>query len=176
MTRLVRLVVACLCLFVAPSVFAQSPYTGPGYELPPDCTPYDVIGCPGAGPTPANNPVTNPGDAAFVGATIEIDFPQVFLGAPGLEQTYVSIKSKVDDINVVTIEVTMEGTAPITRVLTLGPQARQSVKLNDWPELAGITAGVSIVVRAQRAATAGVAMHPSNPATFWSGARILEGR
>ncbi len=178
-----RLAVACLFVVSASSfALAQSyPPPAPGAQDPP-CVPYNGL----------NLPVCPPGQqpACSLYTTLclhfpmgteqiyEIDFANAFLGVQGLELIYVSLKNKSDMADVVVVEVTLTGAPPVRKAYTLGPQERpEPIRLNDWPELAEVKGGISIVVRSDRPTAVSVAMHPqtSNLTAFWQQAKFLEG-
>jgi hypothetical protein len=171
--------------------FAQSSYPPPVGDVPaPPCVPYNGLSipvCPPSGQPPCSLasawclyfPHTSQTSVSEYG-----DFTNVFLGVPGLEWTFISLKNKADVASTVVVEVTIAGRAPIYHDYPLGPQDRTDVQLNTWPELAGHQGGVSVVVRADQRTGVSVAMHPqitdaSNSAqirAFWQGAKFLEGK
>jgi hypothetical protein len=134
---------------------------------------------------PGQQPACNPYSASCLVFPVgtetiyETDFANAFLGVPGLELIYVTVKNKSDETDVVLIEVTISGAAPLRKAYTLAPQERpEPIRLNDWPELAEVKGGISIVVRSDRPTAVSVAMHPStsNLTQFWQGAKFLEGQ
>jgi hypothetical protein len=180
---LVRLVIACL-LVSASTVYGQTyPPPAPGAGNLP-CMPYQgtwsIPVCP-PGQAPACSLYT-PACLVFPMGTetiYETDFANAFLGVPGLELIYVTVKNKSDASDIVLIEVTLSGTPPLRKSYTLSAQERaEPILLNDWPELAGVKGGISIVVRSDRPTAVSVAMHPqtSNMTAFWQGAKFLEGQ
>jgi hypothetical protein len=181
---LVRLALVCsILLLSASSALAQSyPPPAPGVGNMP-CMPYQgtwsIPVCP-PGQSPACSLYT-PTCLVFPMGTeqiYEIDFANAFLGVQGLELIYVSLKNKSDQTDIVLVEVTLSGAPPLRKVYTLGPQERpEPIRLNDWPELANVRGGISIVVRSDRPTAVSVAMHPqtSNMTAFWQQAKFLEG-
>jgi hypothetical protein len=180
---LVRLAVASLIVLSASSAFAQSyPPPAPGAGNLP-CMPYQ-----GSWSIPVCPPGQQPACSLYTASCLvfpmgtetiyETDFANAFLGVPGLELIYVTVKNKSDLAAIVLIEVTMSGAPPLRKVYNLAGQERpEPIRLNDWPELAEVKGGISIVVRSDRPTAVSVAMHPStsNLTQFWQGAKFLEG-
>jgi hypothetical protein len=180
---LVRLVIACL-LVSASTVYGQTyPPPAPGAGNLP-CMPYQgtwsIPVCP-PGQAPACSLYT-PACLVFPMGTetiYETDFANAFLGVEGLELVYVTLKNKSDESDIVLVEVTISGTAPLRKTYTLAPQERpEPILLNEWPELANIKGGISIVVRSDRTTAVSVTMHPrtTNMTEFWRSAKFLEGQ
>lgn len=161
-----RIAPAVVCLLLAGvSATAQSPYPNPYTQPPGPPVPCGIY-----------VPVVDP-SCGLTGLTEEFDFANVFLNVSGYEHTFVAVKNKSDEYSAVVLEVTVTGQSPVRRRMVLAPQERPNpVKLNDWPELQGVRTGVSVVVRANKPLSVTAAMHPNDPETFWTGARILEGR
>jgi hypothetical protein len=184
MSFVARLAVVVGLTVSASSAFAETyPPPAPGAGNMP-CMPYQ-----GTWSIPVCPPGQQPPCSLYTATCLvfpmgtekiyETDFANAFLGVPGLELIYVTVKNKSDDPTIVLIEVTMSGAQPLRKTYSLGPQERfEPIKLNDWPELANVSGGISIVVRSDRPTAVSVAMHPatSNLTQFWQGAKFLEGQ
>lgn len=184
MSFVARLAVVAALLVSAPSAYAQTyPPPVPGIGNLP-CMPYQgtwsIPVCPPSQQPPCS--LYTPQCLVFPLGTEQIyetDFANAFLGVEGLELIYVTLKNKSDAEDIVLVEVTMSGGAPLLKVYTLAAQERREpILLNDWPELVNVKGGISIVVRSDRPTAVSVAMHPatSNMTQFWQGAKFLEGR
>jgi hypothetical protein len=187
----VRVALACLILVsVASSTYAQSyPPDVPGATDPP-CVPYNGLSIPVC--PPGAQPPCSLADRWCLyfphtsATSIEEygDFPNVFIGVPGMEWAFVNLKNKTSVASTVVVEVTIAGQPPVYNSYPLAPNDRTDVNLNTWPELANHKGGVSVIVRADQRTGVSVAMHPkiTDPnsitqlTTFWQQSKILQGK
>jgi hypothetical protein len=191
MTRVRLAFVVAVLVLSSSFAFAQSSYPPPVGDVPaPPCVPYNNLSIPVC--PPGAQPPCSLADRWCLyfphtsSTSIEEygDFPNVFIGVPGMEWAFVNLKNKASVASTVVVEVTIAGQPPIYQSYPLAPNDRTDVNLNTWPELANHKGGVSVIVRADQRTGVSVAMHPkitdpnsiAQMTTFWQQSKILQGK
>lgn len=138
--------------------------------------PAEEPGVPGLPCNPYNEPV--PGLLQCLAYLHTYKFGNVFFNVEGYEGgTFVSVTNEADMLNKILVEVTAPLHATVSRAFELLPNEKpEPYKITEWLELQGVRTGVTVRIRSAAELTVTVAAHPLPGPTYWTGARILEGK